>query len=355
VPQFVPGIELARSFYEEAVGPIVGERRHAAVLLGYGSEVLGFDNERSTDHGWGPRLQVLVADDHDTDDIDALRRAVNEQVPETHRGWPVRFGWDDTPVQHHVAVVTIGAFFERWLGFDPRGGLDSLDWISTPSQLLLEMTRGGVFHDDLGEMTRVRAELVQYPHDVWLWLLACQWRRLDQEEPFVGRAADVGDDLGSRVIAARLARDVMALCFLLEGVYAPYPKWFGTAFTRLDAAVEIGPALTRALAADNIVEREAGLVDAYQAVARRHNALGITEPLEPTVRPFYGRPFRVLRSGRFVDACLARVTDERLLALPLIGGVDQWSDSTDVRSTPAVFRRARSLYGLYGLYAPHGP
>ena len=39
------------------------------------------------------------------------------------------------------------------------------------------------------------------------------------------------------------------------------------------------------------------------------------------------------------------VTDESLRALPLIGGVDQWSDSTDVRSTPAVLRRARALYG----------
>ena len=141
MPPFVSGVELSRSFYDEVVGPIVGDRAHAAVLLGYGSDVLGFDTERSTDHGWGPRLQLLLADDHDPDDVDELRRAVHEQLPETHRGWPVRFGWDDTPVQHHVAVVTTGAFFDRWLGFDPRRGLDSLDWISTPSQLLLEMTR----------------------------------------------------------------------------------------------------------------------------------------------------------------------------------------------------------------------
>jgi hypothetical protein len=345
VPAFVPGVELSRSFYDEVVGPIVGDRLHACVLLGYGSDVLGYDTERSTDHGWGPRLRVVVADDHDPDDIGALRRAVDRQLPETHRGWPVRFGWDDVVVQHHVAVVTIGAFFEHWLGFDPRRGLDVDDWITTPEQLLLEMTRGGVFHDDLGDITRVRAELAQYPHEVWLWLLACQWRRLHQEEPFVGRTAEVGDDLGSRVLAARLARDVMQLCFRLEHVYAPYPKWFGTAFARLDAAAEVGPALTRALRADTIDEREAGLVDAYEVVARRHNALGVTDPVDPKAQLFYGRPFRVLRSERFVDACLARVTDERLRALPLIGAVDQWSDNTDVRSKPAVLRRARALYG----------
>lgn len=341
---FVPGIELARSFYDEVVGPIVGARPHAAALLGYGSDVLGFDTERSTDHGWGPRLQVIVADGHDPDDLASLRRALHEHLPDEHRGWPVRFGWDDTPVQHHVRVVSTRAFFEHWLGFDPRAGLDVLDWISTPAQLLLEITRGDVFHDDLGELTRVRAELAQYPHDVWLWLVACQWRRLDQEEPFVGRTAEVGDDLGSRVLAARLARDVMLLCFLLERVYAPYPKWFGTAFARLDSEREVGPALTRALRADSFDDREAGLVDAYEAVARRHNALGVTESLDPTVRLFYGRPFRVLRSARFVDACLARVTDARLRELPLIGGIDQWSDNTDVRSTPLIFRRARNLY-----------
>jgi Domain of unknown function (DUF4037) len=348
VATFVPGLELSRSFYHEVVGPIVGDRPHAAALLGYGSDVMGYDTERSTDHGWGPRLQLLFADDHAPDDLDALRRALRERLPAEHGGWPVRFGWDDTPVQHHVAVVTTRGFFEHWLGYDPRRGLDALDWISTPEQRLIEMTRGGVFHDDLGELTRVRTELAQYPEPVWLWLLACQWRRLDQEEPFVGRTAEVGDDLGSRVLAARLARDVMVLCFRLEREYAPYPKWFGTAFARLDAAREVGPALTRALRADTIDGREAGLVSAYEAVARRHNSLGVTEAVDPTARLFYGRPFRVLGAGRFVDACIAGVTDEQLRALSLIGGVDQWSDNTDVRSTPPVFRRARELYGASG-------
>jgi Domain of unknown function (DUF4037) len=345
VPTFVPGVELSRTFYVDVVAPIVGDRAHAAVLLGYGSDVLGYDTERSTDHGWGPRLQVLLADDHDRGDFKALRRALDERLPETHLGWPVKFGWDDTPVTHHIVVVAIGAFFDHWLGFDPRAGLDVLDWISTPSELLLEMTRGGVFHDDLGDITRVRADLAQYPTDVWLWMLACQWRRLDQEEPFIGRTAEVGDDIGSRVLTARLARDVMALCFLQERVYAPYPKWFGTGFARLDAAAEVGPALARALAADMITEREAAFIDAMEAVARRHNALGITEPVDSTARLFYGRPFRVLGSERFVDACLARVSDERLRSLPLIGGVDQWSDNTDVRSKTKVFRNARALYG----------
>jgi hypothetical protein len=55
------GLELARGHYHDAVAPLVGDRVHSAALLGWGSDVLGFDTERSTDHGWGPRLQVFVA------------------------------------------------------------------------------------------------------------------------------------------------------------------------------------------------------------------------------------------------------------------------------------------------------
>jgi hypothetical protein len=37
--------------------------RHSAARLGEGSEVLGFDTKRSTDHDWGPRLQIFLAGD----------------------------------------------------------------------------------------------------------------------------------------------------------------------------------------------------------------------------------------------------------------------------------------------------
>src|SRR6185503_19858847 len=106
----------------------------------------------------------------------------------------------------------------------------------------------------------LRAALTWYPDDVWLWLLACQWRRLDQEEPFVGRAAEVGDELGSRVVAARLAQDVMRLAFLLERRYAPYSKWLGSAFARLDAATVLRPHLLEVLSAQSYEARETALV-----------------------------------------------------------------------------------------------
>ena len=79
-------------------------------------------------------------------------------------------------------------------------------------------------------------------------------------------------------------------------------------------------------------------------MARRHNALGVTSPVDETIRLFHARPYRVLGSGRFVEACIERVTDPWLRSLPLVGGIDQLLDSTDAFERPSVFRRALALY-----------
>ena len=212
-----------------------------------------------------------------------------------------------------------------------------------PQQRLLEITRGAVFHDPRGELAAVRDALAWYPDEMWLWLLACQWRRIDQEEAFVGRAAEVGDELGCRVLTARLVRDAMRLGFLLERRYAPYGKWLGTAFAQLKSVDTLHTALLDVLAAADQTARQDALVAAMEDLAARHNELGMTRPVDPTVRLFHSRPFRVLGSARFVDVCLERVTDPWLRSLPLVGAIDQFADSTDVLSEQRVFRTYEAL------------
>jgi hypothetical protein len=112
----------------------------------------------------------------------------------------------------------------------------------------------------------------------------------------------------------------------------------GSAFTKLESHAEIGTALGEVLAAEGYNRREAALVTAVEALAARHNALGLTAPVDATVRLFHGRPFRVLGSGRFVDACLACVTDPWPRSLPPVGAIDQFVDSTDLLSYPQRFR-----------------
>jgi hypothetical protein len=173
--------------------------------------------------------------------------------------------------------------------------------------------------------------------------MAGQWRRVAQLEHFLGRTGSVGDDLGSRLIAAWLVRDLMRLALLQEQRYPPYWKWLGTAYAELLRPESA--ALARALAADDWHAREDALVDAYEAVARRHNELELTEHVDPTVRQFWGRPFRVLFADRFVNALRRAIVDPNLGAVDhQAGPVDSVSDNVDFLDQPSLFRE---LVGLY--------
>jgi uncharacterized protein DUF4037 len=106
------------------------------------------------------------------------------------------------PHQHHVQVSTLTDWLHNHLGVDPQTGMTPLDWLLLPQQALLEATRGQVHADHNGQLGRVRALLAWFPPQAHRWLLACQWERIAQEEAFVGRAAQAGDDLGSRLIGS---------------------------------------------------------------------------------------------------------------------------------------------------------
>src|SRR6185503_1622229 len=91
VTSFIHGIELNRAFYFEAVRPIfdrVAPRlRHAAALVGYGSDVLGYDTPESTDHQWGPRLEVFLVPDGFDEQSRNLHEALRRELPVTFRGF----------------------------------------------------------------------------------------------------------------------------------------------------------------------------------------------------------------------------------------------------------------------------
>jgi hypothetical protein len=333
---FVPGLELARQFYSEAVRPLLDDvfpgLRHSATLLGPGSEVLGFDTQRSVDHDWGPRLQIFLNPDTPARPLDVITATLAEHLPATFRGYPTAFpvtAEPDSDARHRVHVTALGPWLTSRLGFDPRQAVTTLDWLATPTQQFAEITAGAVFHDGLGELDQIRSLLTWYPHDVWLYVLACQWRRIAQEEAFIGRAEEVGDAIGSAVVTARLVRDLMRLCLLMRRRYPPYSKWLGTAFSHLPEAAVLTPQLTGALSAANQPTREHHLSDAYQTTAALHNELGITKSLDTSTSHYYDRPYQVLHADRFADALTRHIRDPQIRRLPKIGSVDQYIDSTD--------------------------
>jgi hypothetical protein len=362
--EFMPGLDLARLFYTEIVRPLLDAEfpglTYSAALIGWGSDVLGYDSLRSTDHNWGPRLQVLLDDEAGAPDrADAITAMLAARLPAQFRGYPTIFAIADVPgavPAHWVEVAGLRDWLTCALGFDPTRPIQLIDWLATPTQILAEVTGGAVFHDGLpavadhasdsgdeppGALATVRRAVAWYPDDLWRYVLACQWQRISQEEPFPGRCAEAGDDLGSAVVAARLARDLMRLVLLMERRYPPYSKWLGTAFARTRTGAAMLPPLTAAVASSSWPERERSLCAAYEIAASRHNELGLTAALDPAVRPrFHSRPYRVLEAERFAAALRGRIGDAELRALPPIGAVDQFVDSTDAVGNRAILRAA---------------
>jgi Domain of unknown function (DUF4037) len=351
---FTQGLELSERFYVEAVAPLIQRHfpgvRHDAARVGAGSEVLGYDTPRSVDHEWGPRLQLFLTSDDLAAHATAIRAMLSERLPKTFRGYSTNFAptgdrdirfmqATDGPVDHRVEIAEPTAWLRAHLGFDPSTTIDTLDWLATPWQRLLELTAGAVFRDELGELTAARRALAWYPDDVWRYLLAAQWQRIAEEEAFPGRCAEVGDDLGSANVTARLARDLMRLCLLLDRRYPPYSKWLGSAFGQLPNVTEISADLNAAQRASSWPPREQHLVAAYEAIADLQNATGLSTALEPRASGYYDRPYRVIHADRFARALREAITDDAVRTLPIVGSVDQWVDSTNALGNLDELRR----------------
>src|SRR5262245_3286986 len=131
---FISGLELGRAYYEEAVRPILAEYvpdlDYSAALIGYGSDVLGYDTAISTDHECGPRLLLFL--DESTYAIQAgdISQMLSAKLPPVFRGYSTGFSARDaegvclmepaTPgaVRHHIDIHIVNGFFSQELGID---------------------------------------------------------------------------------------------------------------------------------------------------------------------------------------------------------------------------------------------
>jgi hypothetical protein len=358
---FTPGLKLSALFYSEAAKPILDEFfpqiAHSAALIGWGSEVLGYDDARSSDHHWGPRFLLFLS----PEDLEKHKKSISEtlssNLPHRFRGYPTNFGPPDEvgvqvfketdagPVNHMIHIETIRNFFGWYLGCDPYKPLTAADWLTFSEHKLLAVTSGQVFHDGLNELEAVRAKFRYYPHDIWLYQIAAQWIKISEDREFVSRCGDVGDELGSMIIAARQVKNLMRLCFLMERRYAPYTKWFGTAFSQLECAAELNPIFKDVLLSVTWKEREENLARAFRVIAPMHNALKITRPIPEDVLQYFGRPYLVFEAPDLVHDIVTSFTDEEVKAIGHgLGSVNQFVDSTDQLSRIGLVQMLKCVY-----------
>ena len=338
------GRALAQRYYPEVVAPLLTARwpglPHGAGRLGTGSDVLGLDDEMSRDHDWGLRLTVLVA----AEMRDSVHELLCQELPQFFDGLPTRFVFtkQSEPVLG-VDVDTASIFAKSRLGLDPREEMmGPLDWLTFTGQAVLEVVAGPVFHDSTGDITDIRNRLAWYPDDVWRYVIASDWARLSEEMPLMSRAGDRGDDLGSRVIAARLVDVAMHLGFLLERQWSPYSKWRWILFAGMPAMESVSRALMATLRAETWHERQSCLAAALDELQNVQGARGL--PARPTATvAFFDRPY-LQPDGRVIEDLLGAVSDPSLRERPVgRGSIEQQTDNVAILVDPSARRAATAV------------
>ncbi len=358
---FIPGLKLSELFYTEAAKPILEtyfpQIPYSAALIGWGSEVLGYDDIQSSDHHWGPRFLLFLSPENHEKYKKAIGQALSHNLPSRFRGYSTNFGEPDEvgvrlpkeaeagPVNHMIVIETIESFFGWYLRCNPYQSLSAADWLLFSEHKLLAVTSGQVFYDGLGELEVIRRKFHYYPRDIWLYQLAAQWIKIFEEREFVSRCGAVGDDLGSMVIAARQVKNLMRLCFLMEQKYAPYSKWFGKAFSKLDCVPELSPIFKQVLLSSTWKERERHLASTFKVIARLHNRLQITRPIAEEASNYGNRPYLVFEAPGLVRDIVKSLTDEEVKTIKHgLGSVNQFVDSTDQVSKLSLSEMFKALY-----------
>ncbi len=318
-PRFMSGLKLAKAFFEQAVQPIISQEHpqllYGASLLGPGSEVLGLDDLVSTDHHWGPRVQIFLSDADLLEYRAPLQNALTQKLPPSFLGYSTNWTAPDpansnnqflvagTPghINHRVEITSVRNYLTTHLGI-PKLPSNDVEWIFLQEQKLLEFTAGEVFYDTQGDLTAAREKLCYYPDSIRALKLHAFWTMIAEELAFVGRAGEGGDDIGSRLEAARLARWLVQIAFVLERRYAPYPKWFGKVFARLRTSNLLLPTLKRVLQSDTWQDREAALCGLVGILLKEHVKQELIPPIPIEAVPYFSRAQHVVDLGPVLKA-----------------------------------------------------
>ena len=268
------GIELARAFYEAYGAPMLHrdfpqwEGLLAVGLVGGGSECLGFDDQVSRDHDFGPDFCIFLPGE------EILDRKTAFQLERAYAALPKEFMGFARPRLAPVGgsrrgVLRLEAFLTEKTGA-PDGVLDLEQWLRLPEQYLAEVTGGALFRDDEGSFTRIRQRLSRQPEDVRRKKLAGHLLLMAQAGQYnYTRCLAHGEPAAAQLAVDEFVRHAIPVLFLLEGVYCPYYKWQFRALRQLPHLGDLGEDLELLLTTDNGPVMARAKADMMEALAGR--------------------------------------------------------------------------------------
>jgi hypothetical protein len=227
----------SHGFFAEIVHPLLlkhfqrESRSMTCGFFGYGSEVLGLDDQYSTDHHFGLRVNILLPQSM----LDASGPAIEEMLaaslPQQWKGRELREGYTRTK---GVALASLEHHLLSTIGIDhpPR---DYVEWMAIPEEDIIHVTAGEVWSDPSGQFSAVRKALqAYYPEPVRIRRLAHWCRYFSGMGVYALKRALLRDnELYASTTFARSLRWGVQMAFMLDRAYYPYDKWLTVMFHRL--------------------------------------------------------------------------------------------------------------------------
>ncbi|MBV7336784.1 DUF4037 domain-containing protein [Chloroflexi bacterium TSY] len=362
------GLELAKRFNFECVQPIITENlsqlndRYAAGLIGYGSDVLGNDDDLSRDHEWGLRLILFLNEADHSHSSDRLDKILNQALPQTFLGFPTRFKREGTygnssvmtmsaEGRHHIVITTPDRFLFRTLGWTtvPQ---HEMAWLCIPEQKLLEFTSGAIFTDPVGDITLYRKQLAYFPKVVWQYKLAYLFESLGWELGLIALCGRRGDTLSMHINTAVTIERIMKLAFLLLRRYCPgYKKWLQREFAKLpDTATKIEPLLHQAFETSSYQEITRCVNEALEILYQKLLSLDEIEVDLPAQLPRIDDRGTIIIDTQHVSSCLLDALPSPLRALRIhnapFGAIDQWVTNEDILLSAEHVHSLQSVYSV---------
>ena len=359
--KFIKGMELCEGFFNDCAKKILEEKfpsiNYSAGLIGYGSDVLGYDDAVSTDHMWGPRFYLFLGEE-DISQKDDIFRVLSENLPYTYKGYSVNFTEpdpNDCGVQHPkfinegkvnplIFIQTFDDYLVEQLGISDLDNIKPFQWLAFSEHRLLSLVSGKFFVDRLN-CAEVISKIKYYPREVKLYMIASSWDIIASEQAFIKRCGECGDEIGSRIICSRIAERLIRLCFLYQNTYAPYSKWFGTAFCKLDVDEKVLHTIQFALSASSLEEREDKIIEAQALVADMHNASGLTDRVDYQIESYFGRNIKVIFADKFAEATAKELKNTAFENTPLIGTLSQIGGLSSFADEKEFYAQITRLYG----------
>ena len=222
-------IDVSHQFFDEIVKPILLEHfpdeaaQTAFGVFGYGSEVLGLDDEYSSDHHWGLRINALIPDYLVSIRKERMLQTVADNLPDTYQGHSLREGYTGVA---SLEIDSLEGFLKRTVGtISPPETYQ--EWLNLPEEDVTHVINGEIWYDPSGCFTAIRRSFqVYYPEPVRLRRIAHWCRYFSGMGSYAVKRAILRDNEYYAAVAfGKAIRWGVQLAFMLDKQYYPYDKW----------------------------------------------------------------------------------------------------------------------------------